>query len=399
MWILLLILLSFIHASTPGGYIIEPVHGSSHQLSEPLLPETNLNIFTIFDQRPKYSDYFNNLSANDFSEYLMMQLQESEKQNVFFRVVQFQTRFNSRKQKRKTNKMTKRYQVVVAGGGLLGLSCAYHLSLHLPKNVSILLLESEPHLLSQTSSASTGGFRNFYPLSPSMTALSNLSIDKTRQLKMESNNRFEMVETGYTFVSTRQDQMNSYEIMANKAHINGSGNVYSNSLAESQDGICLVNDPNLISRHYPSLSSQVQSLMRVNKAGYLNVEKLGEYLYQKCLENHVDFMHATLDQVHMNQSNVKSISVMTKKTDNGPQESVEIHTNHVLLAVGPHLKQLGKKMGLDFPLMNELHARVQFEDPLGLIPEESPFLIWSDDVEFNWYFYFLSLQVSHLNLK
>jgi glycine/D-amino acid oxidase-like deaminating enzyme len=67
-------------------------------------------------------------------------------------------------------------RVLVAGGGLLGLSIAAVLSRRLPRG-SILLVERRPNLLGETSSASTGGFRNFYPESPSMTALSNLSID------------------------------------------------------------------------------------------------------------------------------------------------------------------------------------------------------------------------------
>ena len=41
-------------------------------------------------------------------------------------------------------------------------------------------------------------------------------------------------------------------------------------------------------------------------------------------------------------------------------------------------------MGLDFPVMNELHSRVLIKDPLSIIPPSSPFLIWSDDITLPW---------------
>ena len=57
----------------------------------------------------------------------------------------------------------------------------------------------------------------------------------------------------------------------------------------------------------------------------------------------------------------------------------------MILAVGPYLKQIGQSLlGIDFPVSNELHSRVKIDDPLGLIPEKSPFLIWGDDIELPW---------------
>jgi NADH dehydrogenase FAD-containing subunit len=54
------------------------------------------------------------------------------------------------------------FDVLIAGGGLLGLSCAYHLVKLLgpkqAKQLRIGLIEKEDSLLSLTSSASTGGY-------------------------------------------------------------------------------------------------------------------------------------------------------------------------------------------------------------------------------------------------
>jgi NADH dehydrogenase FAD-containing subunit len=54
------------------------------------------------------------------------------------------------------------FDVLIAGGGLLGISCAYHLVKLLgpkqAKQLRIGLIEKEDSLLSLTSSASTGGY-------------------------------------------------------------------------------------------------------------------------------------------------------------------------------------------------------------------------------------------------
>ncbi len=48
------------------------------------------------------------------------------------------------------------------------------------------------------------------------------------------------------------------------------------------------------------------------------------------------------------------------------------------------MKQLASHLGLHVPVMNELHARVEIKDPLHIIPEKSPFLIWSDAIQLPW---------------
>jgi glycine/D-amino acid oxidase-like deaminating enzyme len=64
----------------------------------------------------------------------------------------------------------------------------------------------------------------------------------------------------------------------------------------------------------------------------------------------------------------------------GTLQSVE--TERLVLALGPSLKKFGKEiLGINFPVKNELHSRIQVEDPLELIPEGAPFLIWGDNID------------------
>ena len=77
-----------------------------------------------------------------------------------------------------------------------------------------------------------------------------------------------------------------------------------------------------------------------------------------------------------------------KVTD--PLQEIEHQGAHTIrapalvLAVGPYLKEFGRKMDVDFAVMNELHSRVEIKDPKKVIPPGLPFMIWSDNVKLPW---------------
>ena len=115
-----------------------------------------------------------------------------------------------------------------------------------------------------------------------MTALANDSIDRLNQLKRDSHNDFEMVQNGYTFLSCRPGTLESYLDLANRASANGSGPVRIDSLPKEmpQNGIDIVTDPYKIRKLFPNVNEKVSVMMRIAKAGYLNVARLGTLLFK-----------------------------------------------------------------------------------------------------------------------
>lgn len=96
------------------------------------------------------------------------------------------------------------------------------------------------------------------------------------ELKSESNNSFEMVQNGYTFFSAKKASLDKYMNLATMASQNGTGKVrINNGNDPSESGIDIFSDSSIIKRLYPSVNPQVEVAMRVRKAGYLNVPKLG----------------------------------------------------------------------------------------------------------------------------
>jgi predicted trehalose synthase len=85
-----------------------------------------------------------------------------------------------------------------------------------------------------------------------------------------------MVQNGYAFFSAKEQCLEKYMKLAKLASQNGSGDVRINDENNSsQTGIDIFSDSSIIRRLYPNVNPQVEVAMRVRRAGYLNVPKLG----------------------------------------------------------------------------------------------------------------------------
>lgn len=96
-------------------------------------------------------------------------------------------------------------------------------------------------------------------------------------------------------------------------------------------------------------------------------------------------MRGSIEEVLMSSDRkIKGVKVTDPLQELEHQGFHTIHAPVLILAVGPYLKQFGKKMNVDFPVMNELHSRVEITDPKSLIPQGLPFMIWSDNISLPW---------------
>jgi hypothetical protein len=85
-----------------------------------------------------------------------------------------------------------------------------------------------------------------------------------------------MVQSGYAFFSAKKQCLDKYMNFAKLASQNGSGDVRINDENNSSEtGIDIFSDSSMIKRLYPGVNPQVEVAMRVRRAGYLNVPKLG----------------------------------------------------------------------------------------------------------------------------
>ena len=68
----------------------------------------------------------------------------------------------------------------------------------------------------------------------------------------------------------------------------------------------------------------------------------------------------------------------------GPTGTITISTPRFVIAAGPHLKEVGRLIGVELPVFCERHAKVAFTDTLGAVPRHAPMMIWTDPVRLPW---------------
>ncbi|KAJ3201757.1 hypothetical protein HDU67_001079, partial [Dinochytrium kinnereticum] len=149
---------------------------------------------------------------------------------------------------------------------------------------------------------------------------------------------------------------------------------------EALDGIDLVDDPAIIRELVPGCTPDVQVMMHVRKAGYLDVFQLGKLILEKAMLKGVEIVRGRVEDVEWSHSDNKKMVRAVRVRDPETNRLFTIQTNALVIASGPYLREIGEKCGVDFPVINELHARVAIRDPLEVVPSDAAFTIWSDDI-------------------
>jgi len=277
-------------------------------------------------------------------------------------------------------------EIVICGAGVAGVSTAYHLAVrHGLKN--ILLVDPYPPL-SVTSSAGTEAYRNWWPgPGDTMVRFMNRSIDLLEELALASGNIFRLNRRGYAFLTANPDQISVWKESSARISALGAGPVrehpgpaaYVPFQAEGFDpalnGVDIVIDPDIILKQYPFITGKVIALLHIRRCGWLNVQRLGGWLLEQAESCGVQYKLDRLIGVDTSGGRVRSIRLESGET---------ILTDRLVIAAGPFLKQAGSYLGLDLPVVNELHGKITLRDSGSVISTQAPFMFWSDPVSLPW---------------
>ena len=282
--------------------------------------------------------------------------------------------------------------VVICGAGMAGVSAAYHLAVK--QGIRKVLLVDERAPLTLTSDKSTEAYRNWWPgPGDTMVRFMNRSIDLLDRLAWESGNYFNMNRRGYVFLTARPDQARVMERVAREISDLGAGPIrtyhgnpddpsYPDGSREGYDpalnGAELVLDPARVRSQYPFIQGTAIAMLHVRRCGWLSAQQLGMYLLQQAKEAGARYLMGRVSGVGMGKAGVESVQVA------GEKNQWEIATRSFVIAAGPLLKQAGALVGIDFPVFNELHGKISFRDPQGVIPREAPLMIWTDPIKLPW---------------
>jgi sarcosine oxidase, subunit beta len=276
--------------------------------------------------------------------------------------------------------------VVICGAGMAGISSAYHLAVR--RGVRDVVLVDERAPLTLTSDKGTEAYRNWWPgPDPTMVRFMNRSIDLLEELANDSHNCFHLNRRGYAFLTANRDQIPTLKEAATEVSALGAGPLrehpgaaaYVPSPAEGFDnlpaGADLVVDQELIRRQFPFISQDVVAMLHVRRCGWLDAARLGQWLLAQARARGVRTRRDRVEGVTVVGGDIHTIHL---------QSGEAIGTDTFVIAAGPYLRQVGAMLDLDLPVLNELHGKIAFRDSLGIVPRDSPLMIWNDPMYLPW---------------
>ncbi len=269
---------------------------------------------------------------------------------------------------------------------MAGVAAAYHLAVRCGvKNVA--LVDERPPL-TLTSDKGTEAYRNWFPgPGDTMVRFMNRSIDLLEALAEESGNYFQMNRRGYAFFTANPGLIPIWQKQAAEISALGAGPVrqhpgpapYDPSQPESVDrsltGADLVLDPALILRMFPFLTKKVVAMLHIRRCGWMSNTRLGGWLLERAQEHGVQVVQDKVVGFSAPGGRVQTVHL---------QSGDEISAGAFVIAAGPYLKQVGALLGLDIPVVNELHPKITFKDVNRVASPDVPFMIWSDPVRLPW---------------
>jgi glycine/D-amino acid oxidase-like deaminating enzyme len=279
--------------------------------------------------------------------------------------------------------------IVICGAGIAGIATAYFLAVQ--RGVSDILLVDERAPLTLTSDKSSECYRNWW-LGPGdeMVALMNRSIELMEELADESGNIFHLNRRGYLYLTANESHLPKFKRTAAEPSRLGAGPLRT-YLGNAQDpaympapsegyrdlptGADLFLGPNLIQKHFPYLPEHILGALHVRRAGWLSAQQMGAYLLARARTHGLQFEHARLIGIESSQGNVKAVKLSNGET---------IATRNFINAAGPYAAEVAAMLDIDLPLQNQVHHKVAFRDSLGVVPRDTPLLIWDDDQTIPW---------------
>ena len=280
--------------------------------------------------------------------------------------------------------VSRRYEIIICGAGITGISAAYFLARSGIKD--ILLLDERPPL-SLTSDRSTECYRNWWP-DVEILNLINRSIDLMDQIADETGNIFRMNRRGYLYVTADEDRMEKLKERSIQIARLGGGSLRTHTSMDEDyqpsatggfhdqpEGADLLIGSDLVRKNFPFITGKAIAALHIRRAGWLSAQQLGMYLFEEVRRIGVQFESARLETIDVSNNRVRGI-----KTSKGEYLESSVFIN----AAGPYLKQVGNLLDIDIPVRSELHFKIAFKDHLGVIRRDAPLLIWDDPIFLPW---------------
>ena len=215
--------------------------------------------------------------------------------------------------------------IVIIGGGAMGLSCAYQLSKNSKQR--IVVIEREPYLGGHTTSRCAGGFRYQYS-SELNIQLSLLSYQLLTEMQHQGL-RLNMQPCGYMFLLDEREDIQSYQ---KAVELQRSIGINTEVLTKAA-----------LERRLPMLNTEgIVEATYFQKDGLINVHDITSFFVEKSKNNNVQFYTNT----EVVDTDVKEDGIHEIMTSKG-----SILSRIVVIAAGPWSGKIGSLYRLNLPVI------------------------------------------------
>ena len=235
---------------------------------------------------------------------------------------------------------------------MAGIAVAYQLAVRAGVGGVVVVDPREP--LSLTSSRGAEAYRNYWPgPDDTMARFMDRSIDLLERLDEESRHAFALNRRGYVFLTA--DATEAARLQANTG-------------PDAE----FIGDVREIHQRYPFVTTQAVAMLHARRAGYMSASALGRWLLEQSQRHGVELVREEVADLIITNKRLTGVRLLSGE---------RIDSRVCVLAVGPHLPQWTAKLGINVPIVNELHGKISFEDDAGIVPRDAPMMIWNDPVE------------------
>ena len=265
---------------------------------------------------------------------------------------------------------------------MAGAAAAYQLAVrHGVRNV-VIVDEREPMTL--TSDKGTQGYRNWFDgPDDTMARFVGRSVGIIEELAEESGNEFQLSRTGYAYVTANPAMRERIRAQAERLAGFGAGAVrehpgpvpYQPISGDDwhgvADGADLLFDPGLVREHFGFVNGEAIAASHVRRAGWMDAIRLGHWLLEQACRHGARIVRDRVVGFDTTGGALRAVRLAS---------GTELSTGRLAIAAGPGLPNVLRLLGVALPVFLELHAKMRFDDRLGVIPRLSPFTIWTDPV-------------------
>jgi glycine/D-amino acid oxidase-like deaminating enzyme len=278
-------------------------------------------------------------------------------------------------------------EVVICGAGMAGAAAAYHLAVR--RRVPNVAIIDERPPMTLTSDKGTQAYRNWFDgPDDTMARFIARSLDILEELAESSGNTFGLSRHGYAFVTADPRMREWLRQQARRLESFGAGDVREHPGPVSYDpvrdddwrglpsGSDLLLDQALVQEHFAFLRGDAIAVSHVRRAGWMDAIRLGHWLLEEACRHGARMVQDRMVGIETAGGRLQAVRLASGSA---------ISTERLAIAAGPRLPSVLSSLELDLPVFLELHAKMRFDDRLGIVPRLAPFTIWNDAVgELDW---------------